>query len=436
MQVQKAVFISYRRTNLYTARAVYQYLIAQGFDVFLDYENIDAGSFEKIILNQIAARAHFLLILTPSALERCSDPNDWLRREVEHAITLKRNIVPLAFEGFKFEVAQKYLIGNIKTLAEYNAIEVPDSYFNEAMARLVNRFLKPLETVVHPTPNEDVLLVQQWMEEIQRRPGPSFNERKAESLYERARAREKKDRKAKINDYTQALKLNPRFAEAYSSRGFIYVQIRQYEKALADFNEAIRINTHFAEAFLRRGMVYEYIGKYDEAISDFNEAIRLNPRFVEAYTCRGTYYRKKKDLKRAISDYTKAIQHNPDNAYSYYKRAIIYDDKGDTVRAISDYDKAIKLNPRFHLAYNNRGITYSTRWDYDRAIIDYDAAIRLKPRFAEAYRNRGIAYQNKKDLVAANLDYEKYLTLKGDKAEDAGKVQGWLMANKALLEGI
>ena len=99
MQIEKTVFISYRRTNTYMARAVYQNLTAHGYDCFLDSESIDAGSFERIILNQIAARAHFIVILTPSALERCAEPGDWLRREIEYALENKRNIVPLMFEN-------------------------------------------------------------------------------------------------------------------------------------------------------------------------------------------------------------------------------------------------------------------------------------------------------------------------------------------------
>src|SRR5215510_13741316 len=111
MQVEKTVFISYRRTNAMTARAVYQHLKARRYDCFLDYESIDSGLFERIILNQIAARAHFIVILTPSALERCADPNDWLRREIEYALEMKRNIVPLMFDRFSFDDVQKYLVG-------------------------------------------------------------------------------------------------------------------------------------------------------------------------------------------------------------------------------------------------------------------------------------------------------------------------------------
>jgi len=53
-----------------------------GYDVFMDVESIDSGQFETIILDQIAARAHFLVILTHGTLERCQEPNDWLRREI------------------------------------------------------------------------------------------------------------------------------------------------------------------------------------------------------------------------------------------------------------------------------------------------------------------------------------------------------------------
>jgi hypothetical protein len=42
--------------------------------VFIDYSGIASGDFEQVILENINARAHFLVLLTPSALERCGDP--------------------------------------------------------------------------------------------------------------------------------------------------------------------------------------------------------------------------------------------------------------------------------------------------------------------------------------------------------------------------
>ena len=43
-RIEKTVFISYRRTDVYTALAVYENLKNQGYDVFFDYRSISSRS--------------------------------------------------------------------------------------------------------------------------------------------------------------------------------------------------------------------------------------------------------------------------------------------------------------------------------------------------------------------------------------------------------
>jgi len=142
-RIEKTVFICYRRTNKPWALAIYANLTARGFDVFFDYTNIPSGDFENVILENIKSRAHFLVILTPSSLERCNEPRDWLRREIETAIDGKRNVIPLMLEGFDFgsPSTNKYLTGKLAKLKYYNGIHVPVEYFSEAMDRLRDGFL-------------------------------------------------------------------------------------------------------------------------------------------------------------------------------------------------------------------------------------------------------------------------------------------------------
>jgi hypothetical protein len=71
-RIEKTVFISYRRTNVPWALAIYQDLTSHGYDVFFDYAGIASGDFERVILENISGRAHFLVLLTPSALERAT----------------------------------------------------------------------------------------------------------------------------------------------------------------------------------------------------------------------------------------------------------------------------------------------------------------------------------------------------------------------------
>jgi hypothetical protein len=161
---EKTVFISYRRsTGKYIAAYLFNDLRQHGFDVFWDISSIDSGPFDEVILHQIAARMHFLVILTPGTLERCADPDDWLRREIEHAMTLGRNIVPITLDGFDFNEAEGLLTGQLAELTRYNAVSVPYEYLEEAMTRLRTRFLKAPESsiTITPPPASDEAAVQE-----------------------------------------------------------------------------------------------------------------------------------------------------------------------------------------------------------------------------------------------------------------------------------
>src|SRR5262245_34571771 len=105
-----SVFISYRRdVGGLLALALHQALTARDVDAFYDIESIRAGQFDSIILNQIAARPYFVLVLTPGSLERCRDHGDWVHREIEHALLTKRVIVPAFTPNFEFSDLERFL---------------------------------------------------------------------------------------------------------------------------------------------------------------------------------------------------------------------------------------------------------------------------------------------------------------------------------------
>jgi TIR domain len=152
-RIEKTVFISYRRTDESWGQAIFLDLTHHGYDVFIDYDAIASGNFETAILENIRARAHFLVLLTPTALERCSEPNDWMCREIEAALDSKRNIVPLMFAGFDFytPATASKLTGKLGALKEYNGLPIPKGYFSPAMERLRIKFLNvPVDAVLHP----------------------------------------------------------------------------------------------------------------------------------------------------------------------------------------------------------------------------------------------------------------------------------------------
>jgi hypothetical protein len=138
--IEKTVFVSYRRTDEPWGLAIFQDLTQHGYDVFIDYDGIASGNFEAVILENIRARAHFLVLLTPTALERCGDPKDWMRREIEAALDSQRNIVPLMLAGFDFgtPATASQLTGKLAVLKEYNGLPIPEGYFSPAQGEQPN----------------------------------------------------------------------------------------------------------------------------------------------------------------------------------------------------------------------------------------------------------------------------------------------------------
>jgi hypothetical protein len=105
------IFISYRRVDSEgrtsgrdIARTLQKELTIRGYSVFFDYSEIKDEEFESVILPAVQSSKVFLLVLTKDALLRCVNEGDWVRREIETAISSNCKIIPIdpdhAFSGW------------------------------------------------------------------------------------------------------------------------------------------------------------------------------------------------------------------------------------------------------------------------------------------------------------------------------------------------
>jgi hypothetical protein len=148
MTTFNGTFISYRRDPGYaSAKLIWTGLRDAGIDAFLDLESMnEAGDFNARILNQIAGRPYFVIVLTEGTLDRCVNPGDWLWRELEYAIAQGRIVVPAMIPPFDIADADRFLPSPdaARTLKQSNGVTFPPDYFEAAQHRLVKR-LQPVE---------------------------------------------------------------------------------------------------------------------------------------------------------------------------------------------------------------------------------------------------------------------------------------------------
>jgi tetratricopeptide (TPR) repeat protein len=194
-----------------------------------------------------------------------------------------------------------------------------------------------------------------------------------------------------IKYYTNAIKWNPLYPEAFNNLGVAKEKIGDYNGSIADCNKALELKPEYAEAYNSRGVAKEKKGDYDGAASDYDKALKLNPRYAEAYSNRGIVREKQGCHNEAIADCEKALEFNPQLVEAYVNCGVARMGKGDYDGAIMDYTKVLELNPRLAEAYCNRGNVRLTKGNTDGAVADYNKALELNPQFEQARRNLEVA---------------------------------------------
>ncbi len=187
----------------------------------------------------------------------------------------------------------------------------------------------------------------------------------------------------------------------------------QLPQAIKAFTQAIDIEPRYAEAYVKRGLAYYRLGQYKAAISDYTQTLALKRYHADAHASRGDAYRALGDTQRAIADYSASLKKRWD-AGVMRKRAQTYLALHSTQNAIADYGAVIKRQPSA-TAYYNRGNAYRQLFNSQEspenrntlvlALADVDEAIALEPRFVPAYISRAQIQAQLGEQASEKSDY-------------------------------
>jgi tetratricopeptide (TPR) repeat protein len=113
-------------------------------------------------------------------------------------------------------------------------------------------------------------------------------------------------------------------AVLYLNRGFLASRANDFDKAIQDYGEAIKVDPQYANAFSNRCAVYVRKREFNRAIEDCDNAINLNANYTSAYVSRGNAYRLKNLHSQAIIDYERAIALDKNSTAALFGAALSY----------------------------------------------------------------------------------------------------------------
>ena len=125
--------------------------------------------------------------------------------------------------------------------------------------------------------------------------------------------------KGAVADYTKAIELDPKFADAFNSGAAAKFSLGEKQGAIDDFTKSIAINPTSADTFTNRGSVRSDLGDTQGATSDFTKAIEINPAFVPAYLNRAALRLDSGDKQGATADLLQAAKLGNQDAQLWLK---------------------------------------------------------------------------------------------------------------------
>lgn len=229
----------------------------------------------------------------------------------------------------------------------------------------------------------------------------------------------------KLNRYEEALECYTKQLQIeeddyyYINRAWCYMRLYRYSEAERDFNTIIQANPQNLYAYNGMGKMYMQQKNYEKALEYFKILLDIDNTDYSKYTYDNIYdcYKKLKEDKLAEKYITEAIEKYPNDESFYLTRGLFYSNHNENEKALEDYEKAISINPKYSYAYNNMGIVYCDMKQYEKAIMFYEKALKFKPNNDKANENIADIYlYYLKDYKKAVFYYTKQIKLTPDNA--------------------
>jgi tetratricopeptide (TPR) repeat protein len=147
-------------------------------------------------------------------------------------------------------------------------------------------------------------------------PAPPADPKVAALMHSGRQAASTGDLERAIRDFSEAIKIDPKYAYGYSDRGQALFKKGETDRAITDFTAAIQRDPQHGAALRARAMAYLRRGTPDPALADLTQAIRLAEgkpsrlapiELFEARRTRASLYGAKQQYEQAIADSTAII---------------------------------------------------------------------------------------------------------------------------------
>jgi serine/threonine-protein kinase len=220
------------------------------------------------------------------------------------------------------------------------------------------------------------------------------------------------------------------------------------EAAMQNFKNAIELDPHFALAYSGLGAcyanrVFKGLGEpedYSYAEAAFSKAFFYDPNVAEARVLMVMIYMGRGEKKKARSEIELLRKQFPNDAVLYFAKGVMHRLDGEYEESLHAFEKLIRLDPAARaVAAYNRARIYIYKGEYDKALAELDKGVRAEPDhpMLKIFRSGVYYYQGKVndaiELISSVLEkhpdmdgirplYAEYLAAAGREEESRAQL--------------
>lgn len=138
-----------------------------------------------------------------------------------------------------------------------------------------------------------------------------------------------------VEDYTKAIELDARNADAYLNRGNSHLGLKDLESAIRDLEKATELSPTLARAYYSLATIYAMKMNYTLALQNADKVVKLDSTIPNCLTLRGQLFMATGEKEKGCEDFIIAKSKGDTNALKYLQRSCGF---------IKGYGESLKIN--------------------------------------------------------------------------------------------
>jgi tetratricopeptide (TPR) repeat protein len=188
----------------------------------------------------------------------------------------------------------------------------------------------------------------------------------------------------------------------YLESGQRYVQQQKYAEAQIQFKNALKIDPRYVDAFYELGKSQVAMRQGQDALKSYMQALTLAPNRDDIRLDLAKLYLGGSLPKEAEQEATTVTEHNPNNAQAYQVIGTAMVGREKVREGLEAFNKCISLLPNDANCYVSAGLAHVVLKEYPQAEQLLKKAIELDPNGLQAYRSLANYYILMRDLGKAD----------------------------------